>query len=71
MVMAILKPVWHIGKVEEGLVESTADTGRRTRETGFCVLSSLATHCLHRLIDDEFVARFSKYPATQTRERCV
>ncbi len=24
VVMALLKPMWHVGKVEEGLVESTA-----------------------------------------------
>jgi hypothetical protein len=24
VVMALLKPIWHVGKVEEGLVESTA-----------------------------------------------
>jgi PHS family inorganic phosphate transporter-like MFS transporter len=25
VVMALLKPMWHVGKVEEGLVESTAN----------------------------------------------
>ncbi len=56
VVMAMLKPLWHVGKVEQGLVESTA---LLAAASGLCCLGELPTWSAA----SEFTAlRFSCWP---------